>query len=261
MVPFFVHLSRVAAVLADVGNSIHPHGSQAPHHYRENTHAELQAVDPPSAIRRFRDAGIRLPSGGRPECLRGEHDRQRRLGDQHGHRCGAGYDSSRRPTPRTGDQAIHGIGTYAWQALADPFVAGREYTLSVYIAGDSDAVDDTDRSWLYIYDGSSTPAVFDNDSLAAYRYNQDGTTEPTVGDGTATNTGWPRDGGQDWGLATLSYTATAAVDGNPIGIAFYGAGDVAFDDVSVMSTPEPSTIVLCGLGILGVVSVLRRRDE
>ena len=173
----------------------------------------------------------------------------------------SGYDSSRRPTPRTGDQAIHGIGTYAWQALADPFVAGREYTLSVYIAGDSDAVDDTDRSWLYIYDGSSTPAVFDNDSLVGYRYNQDGTTEFTVGDGTPTNTGWPRDGGQDWGLATLSYTATAAVDGNPIGIAFYGAGDVAFDDVSVMSTPEPSTIVLCGLGILGVVSVLRRRDE
>ncbi len=129
-----------------------------------------------------------------------------------------------------------------------------------------DAVGDTDDSWLYIYDGTSTPTVggadcFDCTSLAAYRYNQDGTTELVTGDGTATNTGWPRDGSQDWGLATLSYTATAADDGKPIGIAFYGANDVAFDDISLVSVPEPSTIVLCGLGILGVVSVLRRRDE
>ena len=79
------------------------------------------------------------------------------------------YDPARRPTPRTGEQAIHGIGTYAWQELTDPFVAGHTYTLSAYVAGDSDSVDRTDQAWLYIYDGTSTPTVFDTDRSCRLR--------------------------------------------------------------------------------------------
>jgi hypothetical protein len=64
-------------------------------------------------------------------------------------------------------------------------------------------------------------------------------------------------GGGTWGLATLSYTATAAEDGHQIGIAMWGAGDAAWDDVSVTSTPEPSISMLFALS--GGLLLRRRR--
>jgi hypothetical protein len=58
-------------------------------------------------------------------------------------------------------------------------------------------------------------------------------------------------------LATLSYTATAAEDGHPIGIAMWGAGDAAWDDVTFTSTPEPSISMLFALS--GGLLLRRRR--
>ena len=168
-----------------------------------------------------------------------------------------------RPIPRTGNQALHGIAAYNWQGLSDTFVAGNTYTLSLYAAGDSDAgITNSDRIWMYMYDADNLPAVFDSGALAAWAYDFDGATalaSGASGAGIATNTGWPRDAGPDWGLASLSYTATAADHGKRIGIAFYGQRDVAIDDISLVSVPEPTSVYLCGLGILGIAALRRRR--
>jgi hypothetical protein len=177
--------------------------------------------------------------------------------------------SPKRPTPRTGDVALHGNNGYTSQILSDTFVAGRTYTFSIYVSGDTDSTGATDRAWFYFFDGTTLPGVFTEGSdLLRARFLRDGTIDSFGGVGTgafsATNEGWSLGnnasweiGGGTWGLVTLSYTATAAEDGHPIGIAFWGGPDSAIDDVSVTSVPEPSLAALLALG--GGLLLRRRR--
>ena len=178
---------------------------------------------------------------------------------------------AKRPYPRTGDVALHGISQYTAQILTDTFVAGRTYTFSIYLSGDGDSTGDSDRTWLYLFDGDAVPAgtFAEGSDLVRARWISDGTVDGLVQNGTGaasgTNEGWSigtdagdwTAGGGTWGLATLSYTATAAEDGHPIGIAMWGAGDAAWDDVSVTSTPEPSISMLFALS--GGLLLRRRR--
>ena len=179
----------------------------------------------------------------------------------------------RRPFPRTGDVALHAISQYTAQILPDTFVAGRTYTFSIYLSGDGDSTGDSDRTWLYLFDGDAVPAgtFAEGSELVRARWISDGTvdslTQPNgTGAASGTNEGWSIGvngtgdwvtGGGTWGLATLSYTATAAEDGHPIGIAMWGAGDAAWDDVSVTSIPEPSISMLFALS--GGLLLRRRR--
>ncbi len=181
------------------------------------------------------------------------------------------YDPGRRPTPRTGDQALHGGADYNWQVLGDTFETGHTYNLSMYVQGDSDAVDagdaGTDRVWVYIFNGSNAvpdplDGFFDDESLYAASFEQDGTAGTTIGGVGFTDpfSGFNRSGGSEWTKVGINFTAGPGVAGNQIGIAFYGRGDAAFDDVSVTSViPEPSTVVLAGLMFAGGISLLRRR--
>ena len=172
--------------------------------------------------------------------------------------------SPKRPVPRTGNVALHGISQYTSQVLTDTFVAGRTYTFSIYLSGDGDSTGDSDRTWLYLYDGNTIPGPFSEGSeLVRARWISSGTvdslTQPTgTGAASVTSEGWSIGvngtgdwvtGGGTWGLATLSYTATAAEDGHPIGIAMWGAGDAAWDDVTVTSVTSepPATRSLVGL--------------
>jgi len=179
----------------------------------------------------------------------------------------------KRPYPRTGDVALHGISQYTSQVLTDTFVAGRTYTFSIYLSGDGDSTGDSDRTWLYLFDGDAVPAgtFAEGSELVRARWISDGTvdtlTQPNgTGAASGTNEGWSIGvngtgdwvtGGGTWGLATLSYTATAAEDGHPIGIAMWGAGDAAWDDAGVTSTPEPSISMLFALS--GGLLLRRRR--
>jgi hypothetical protein len=178
---------------------------------------------------------------------------------------------AKRPYPRTGDVALHGISQYTAQVLTDTFVAGRTYTFSMYLSGDGDASGDSDRTWMYIFDRTTTPGAFSEGSeLVRARWISDGTVDsltlPTgTGATSVTSEGWSIGtdagdwvaGGGTWGLATLSYTATAAEDGHQIGIAMWGGGDAAWDDVGVTSTPEPSISMLFALS--GGLLLRRRR--
>jgi hypothetical protein len=178
--------------------------------------------------------------------------------------------SAKRPTPRTGNVALHGFSGYTSQILSDTFVSGRTYTFSIYGSGDTDSVNDSDRIWLYIYDGNTIPGPFaEGSELVHARYLGDGTADSVggtgLGAGSATNAGWSigdltstswEASGGTWGELTLSYTATAAEDGHPIGVAFWGAGDAAVDDVIVADDvviPEPSSLLLLGFGALGTL--------
>ncbi|MDE0594306.1 MAG: autotransporter-associated beta strand repeat-containing protein [Roseibacillus sp.] len=157
--------------------------------------------------------------------------------------------SPKRPLPRTGNVALHGISQYTSQVLTDTFVAGRTYTFSIYLSGDGDSTGDSDRTWLYLYDGTTIPGPFSEGlDLVRARWISSGVDSLTQSTGTGaasvTSEGWSIGvngagdwvtGGGTWGLATLSYTATAAEDGHPIGIAIWGAGDAAWDDVTVTS--------------------------
>ena len=179
---------------------------------------------------------------------------------------------AKRPLPRTGDVALHGISQYTAQILTDTFVAGRTYTFSMHLSGDGDAGGDSDRTWMYIFDSDTVAAgaFSEGTELVRARYISDGTVDsltlPTgTGATSTTSEGWSIGtdtgdwvaGGGTWGLATLSYTATAAEDGHQIGIAMWGAGDAAWDDVSVTSTPEPSISMLFALS--GGLLLRRRR--
>jgi hypothetical protein len=67
---------------------------------------------------------------------------------------------TKRPAPRTGNQAMHGRGHMTGQKLATTFEAGATYTFSVYAQGDNDAeLLGTPYGWqsrvfLHIYDAS-----------------------------------------------------------------------------------------------------------
>jgi hypothetical protein len=156
------------------------------------------------------------------------------------------YDSLRRPTPRTGTQALHGIGDYAWQTVPGgvTFETGKTYSFSAYLGGDTDSTgssNGSDMSWLYIYDANNTPDLstvyFDDDSLFGMGFDRDGgfinASYSGSGAGGAANDGWTIGGGNEWGLATISYTATVADNGKPIGVAYFGRSDAATDDVAL----------------------------
>lgn len=175
-----------------------------------------------------------------------------------------------RPFPRTGTQAYHGSarGEYVFQELGDTYQAGRTYTLSAWIMGDGDLAEANrqgDPTWdfaeLILYDGSVDAAANDitdpTNSLAHADFNwfNNGDFDLAPGNGTP-----PGGGTGTWTKLGVSHTvlAGAAEIGSPIGVAINHGNEVAFDDITVTSVPEPMGVLLCGLGIAGVLALRRR---
>jgi hypothetical protein len=95
--------------------------------------------------------------------------------------------TSRRPAPRTGNQAMHGLGNYSAQEAAAVFEAGKTYTFSVYAQGDIDATvgagsAGSSRVFLYMFDGSQP--FSEANSLIFKRY------APDTGDFVNRNPAW-----------------------------------------------------------------------
>ena len=189
----------------------------------------------------------------------------------------ADYDSTRRPTPRSGTQALHGANQYNWTILTDTFEANTRYTFSMWTQGDSDSTGDglagSDSVWAYLYLGEAAginadgrPGAdgnFDANSLYGVQFSADGTTNETVNSvgGTIDGfTGFERSGENEWKEASISFTVGEgdSLVGQPIGIGFYGRADAAIDDVSFNANPipEPSAMLLSALG--GALLFLRR---
>ena len=139
--------------------------------------------------------------------------------------------------------AIYSTNDRIYQDLTDTFEAGRTYTFSTDIGGGFA----DDYSWdIFIYnatDGSAaTPLINSTGSISL-----------------AANSPWNR------GLATVSYTATAADQGDIIGVGFSSATTsyyTMFDNAVLTSSaaiPEPAT-GLIAFGLLGAAALRRRKN-
>jgi hypothetical protein len=149
----------------------------------------------------------------------------------------AAYGSGFRATPRTGDQAMHGIGYYNGQEAADAvFEANKTYTFSVWAQGDNDADSSSSRVWMYIYDGAVP--FSEANSLEFARY------APDTGDFVNRDVNWTdAESMAGWTQISISHTVLPGAPeiGHPIGVAFWVARDGAVDDATLTVT-APSVV-------------------
>jgi hypothetical protein len=160
---------------------------------------------------------------------------------------------TKRPAPRTGNQAMHGLFNYSGQESGAVFEANHTYTFSLWAQNDV-LLNETNGVFMYIYDG--TIPFSDANSLANALY-----------EGTDINqrqqSMTAADSAANWSLITVShYVAAGAPEiGNPVGVAFFSRKDSAVDDASLSVVPEPMSVAIAGLGIAGVTMIRRRRHD
>ncbi len=145
---------------------------------------------------------------------------------------------STRPLPRTGSQAMHGLGYYNAQETGAVFEAGKTYTFSLWHRADTDV--SFSGVWMYIFDGS---VPFSEPNSLTFTLH---TPSPV----------------DEWAQISLSHTVAPGAPeiGNPIGVAFVPRVDSAVDDATLSFVPEPTTIVLVGLGGVALLACRRRRE-
>ncbi len=159
-----------------------------------------------------------------------------------------------RAAPRTGNQAMHGLGYYNAQEAGAVFEAGMTYTFSMWAQGDSDATDTSSRVFLYIFDGSVP--FSEANALTFQRF------APDTGDLINRAPGSTAAESQMmWTEIRLSHLVlpNAAEIGHPIGVGFWMASDAAVDDARLVAVPEPGLCVLVGVGGLWLLARRRRR--
>jgi hypothetical protein len=135
--------------------------------------------------------------------------------------------SNRRASPRTGNQAIHGLGNYSVQETTALFEAGRTYTFSVWAQNDV-LFDDLNGVFLYIFDASvhfSDPDSLSNAEVTAINQRTAGMTAA--------------ESAANWTQISISHTVApeAPEIGHPIGVAFFARSDSAVDDATLTVAP------------------------
>jgi hypothetical protein len=164
----------------------------------------------------------------------------------------------KRASPRSGNQAMHGLFNYNAQETGAVFEAQMTYTFSLWAQGDDDASTTSSRVFLYLFDGS-VPFT-EAGSLRFRRYGVDtgDFLNRPLGANAATSQGL-------WREITLSHTVLPGAPeiGHPVGVGFWLGDDAAVDDASlrVDAVPEPGALSCLSLAALGLVSRRRRRKE
>jgi hypothetical protein len=163
--------------------------------------------------------------------------------------------TNKRPAPRSGNQAMHGLHNYSAQELTAVFEADTLYTFSIWAQNDQ-LLNDTNGLFMYIFDG--TVAFSDANSLANL-----GGAFTAINQRTAGMT--PAQSQANWTNVSVShYVAVGAPEiGNPIGVGFFARRDTAVDDASLEKfpgVPEPTSMILVGIGAAGL-SLLGRRPR
>lgn len=165
----------------------------------------------------------------------------------------AAYGSDFRATPRSGTQAMHGLGYYSAQVVNDVFEAGKTYTFSLWAQGDDDASDSSSRVWMYLFNGSEP--FLEATSLQVQRFAPD--TDDFLNRGEFSS---DAESQLEWTQVSISHAVVADAPevGHPIGVGFWLAGDGAVDDATLSFVPEPSTVILVGIGGLALLGCRRR---
>jgi hypothetical protein len=133
-----------------------------------------------------------------------------------------------RPAPRTGAQAMHGLGNYSTQEATAVFEAGKTYTFSVYAQADENPEFVGDHAWLYVYDGNVPFSEVSSLKFEEF--------SPAAGDFVARPVGAAPTLSQHlWQKISVSHTVLAGAPevGHPVGAGFFGRRDVAFDDAAL----------------------------
>ncbi len=134
---------------------------------------------------------------------------------------------TRRPAPRTGNQAMHGLFNYNAQETTAVFEANKSYRFSIWAQNDV-LLNETNGVFLNIFDG--TVPFSDDNSLASQLF-------------TAINqrsTGMTQAQSQaNWTKITVKHGAIEGSPeiGHPIGVGFYARKDSAVDDASLTAVP------------------------
>lgn len=159
-------------------------------------------------------------------------------------------NNSRRASPRTGNQAMHGLFNYSAQETSAVFQAGRTYTFSIWAQND-EVLNDTNGAFLYIFDG--TVPFSDANSLASGLFTAINQRQPGM---TAAQSQ------ANWTQISISHTVALGAPeiGHPVGVGFFARRDTALDDARLTSiVPEPATVLFVGLGSFAALA-WRRRD-
>ena len=158
---------------------------------------------------------------------------------------------SRRASPRTGDQAMHGLVNYSAQETTAVFEANHTYTFSIWAQND-EILNDSNGLFMYLFDGNV--AFSDANALAGGLITAINARQPGM---TAAQSQ------ANWTQVSIShYVAAGAPEiGNPVGVGFYARRDTAVDDATLSVVPEPITVVLVGVGLGGLAVLRRRRRE
>jgi hypothetical protein len=171
---------------------------------------------------------------------------------------------ARRGSPRTGNQAMHGLFRYTTQEVSNVFEAGKTYTFSIYAQGDHDA-DPNGGSWqsrvfLYIFDG--TIPFSEANSLISDRYSPIDSINNGPDDFVNRDPSWNATQSQaGWTQISLSWTVLhgAPEIGHNIGVGFWSGDDAGLDDASLTVVPEPWSAALIGMGGVSMIGLCRRR--
>jgi hypothetical protein len=157
--------------------------------------------------------------------------------------------NSRRGSPRTGNQAMHGLFNYSAQETGAVFEANQTYTFSIWAQND-EILNDTNGVFLYIFDG--TVPFSDANSLAGGLFQ-------AINSRTAGMTALESQG--NWTQISISHSvAPGALEiGNPVGVGFFARRDSAVDDATLTAVPEPTTALLLGTGLLVGSWIVRRK--
>jgi hypothetical protein len=168
--------------------------------------------------------------------------------------------STKRPSPRTGNQAMHGYANYSAQETSAVFEANRTYTFSIWAQND-EMLNDTNGLFLYIFDGTlpfSSANALEEILFAG----------PVIPQRTAGMTAAQSQA--NWAQFSVSHFVAAGAPeiGHTVGVAFFAFQDTAVDDASLSVLPDPPTgvipepaMIVIWLGLGGVSLAGHRKRE
>jgi PEP-CTERM motif len=157
---------------------------------------------------------------------------------------------TKRASPRTGNQAMHGLFNYSAQETNAVFEAGRTYTFSLWAQNDV-VLNEQNGVFMYIFDG--TLPFSDANALKAQLF-----TAEIPARGAAMTAAESK---ANWAQISISHAVLPGAPeiGHAVGVGFFGRKDSALDDASLTSViPEPGSVLLVGMGSLTVLGLRRR---
>jgi hypothetical protein len=134
---------------------------------------------------------------------------------------------TKRPAPRSGNQAMHGLFNYSAQETATLFEANKTYSFSIWAQND-ELLNESNGVFLYVFDG--TVPFSDDNALSGQLFTQINQRQPGMTQAQSK---------ANWTQLTLRHHVRAGAPeiGHPVGVGFFGRKDSAVDDAALRADP------------------------